>query len=814
MVGIVEKKLLLVTENLNVGFVAARFFNRRGFGVSTASALEEALTKFGAIDPDIVLIDDMGRGEMSLEILKKIRDQGDKGAIVPILMAGSIEWDSMIELEAKALGVHRFLFEPFDDFMALHDVLVETLLNPAGTRPVANPSPTAPPAAPTPSQQRYPTTPRPQRSRARVARTAKVEETPPGGGPSPSPSRIPREATPQPGPRGSSEARQEAATGASESEQEEAAPSARTPFFTERGILRYRRQSVEAGRSLALRSVAELFLCAHLDEWSGVLELEQDERQRKVFFARGGLVHLSSTDVADSLAGHLHKLGVIRSEQLSELEEEQRATGRSQAELLIQRGLISPHEVFERITEHVQALALDTLSWHRGSYRALRGVSAPGDAVPLRLDLFRLIFDGAKAHYGRERVSSIIANRDDWHLMLLPNPDVELARLKLTTSESRVFELAREGALQSEIAKGARCTVEEAYGLLYAFMLMTLVGLASEAVYRRAGPKKQTPSPRARRGAIEAGLNSQVGTSSAKKYSPAERELLDELDVLEKADYFEVLGIERDAENAEVQKAFRLRVKKFHPDKMARYIPEIKDKAAKVYRRIVSARQVLSDEQERSIYEATLDGVRDEAPSLPPDGPEGSEFGHPVTPAPMVPEKDESFGASISMHRSSDDPYARAEAAIQSGGAEEAVSILEAAKKEQGENVRLNAWLGWALFNVDPKNNRRDAERLLTRAHEANPHHPDPIILRARLAVRDEKYDLAFDLYFRAQQISPRDEALKKEVAIFEKRYSKAKPRKRDKARAQPSSDAKGGEEGGLLDKDVGDIFKSFFKKG
>lgn len=65
-----------------------------------------------------------------------------------------------------------------------------------------------------------------------------------------------------------------------------------------------------------------------------------------------------------------------------------------------------------------------------------------------------------------------------------------------------------------------------------------------------------------------------------------------------KRDYYEVLGISRDAQDAEIKRAYRKLAKKYHPDAN----PNDKEAEAK-FKEATEAYEVLSDEQKRSAYD-------------------------------------------------------------------------------------------------------------------------------------------------------------------------------------------------------------------
>lgn len=97
-------------------------------------------------------------------------------------------------------------------------------------------------------------------------------------------------------------------------------------------------------------------------------------------------------------------------------------------------------------------------------------------------------------------------------------------------------------------------------------------------------------------------------------------------------DYYEVLGVGREASQAEVKKAFRKLARKFHPD-----VAEDKASAEEKFKEINEAYEVLSDPEKRKKYDALGANWNSQAPPPPPGGggyssrgggqmPEGFEF--------------------------------------------------------------------------------------------------------------------------------------------------------------------------------------------
>jgi molecular chaperone DnaJ len=66
-----------------------------------------------------------------------------------------------------------------------------------------------------------------------------------------------------------------------------------------------------------------------------------------------------------------------------------------------------------------------------------------------------------------------------------------------------------------------------------------------------------------------------------------------------KQDYYETLGVARDADEAEIKRAYRQKAKELHPDRN----PENRGRAEQEFKRVAEAYEVLSDQQKRAQYD-------------------------------------------------------------------------------------------------------------------------------------------------------------------------------------------------------------------
>jgi len=82
-------------------------------------------------------------------------------------------------------------------------------------------------------------------------------------------------------------------------------------------------------------------------------------------------------------------------------------------------------------------------------------------------------------------------------------------------------------------------------------------------------------------------------------HSPDRLDLTESEKNMADEDYYDILGVDKDASKEEIKKAYRKKAKKYHPDKN----PENTDEAREKFKKISEAYEVLADDEKRKRYD-------------------------------------------------------------------------------------------------------------------------------------------------------------------------------------------------------------------
>ncbi|MEK6411067.1 MAG: DnaJ domain-containing protein [Acidobacteriota bacterium] len=543
---------------------------------------------------------------------------------------------------------------------------------------------------------------------------------------------------------------------------------------------------------------------------SGLLRLSRGKAIKAVFFESGAPTFAISNLTNEQLDFKLMKEELATAEQVERAKE---LAGKAHrlGPALVEMGVLEDGQMRKLVSEQVMEIIMSVFEWTQGDYSFDERIRAAHE-VTLGLTAADVLLQGARHAAEIPQVADALVPEDAVVLRskasgqradtgsLIPLESYILSRIESPTAVSEVGALSGLGDADAHRAVCA----------LVAAGFLKLLDRDKEDEDQSAAREADDSLERLR------------------------EEVVRKLHFSTSADYYDLLGVTRQATTAEIKAAYYHLAKKYHPDRYhQRDSGDLRNKLEALFASITHAYDTLSQPAQRAGYDEKIrrgsaslpqsqprtppstgsnpepvvseprasDEERAQSGDLKPsNGQPGSTDSSAKTPPPKT--HDESAAAEPIPNLGGGPqlpPAQRAEFYYQQGRARferkeyhAAVHLLREAIKLDSSRAAYHYHLGIALIR-NPRT-RRDAEQHLARAAELEPYNAQ---IRVKLGMLYKEAGLSkkAENYFReALQLDPDNRAAKREIG----------------SGAAKSKAANGGS---IWKSDVGSIAKRIFKK-
>jgi len=392
------------------------------------------------------------------------------------------------------------------------------------------------------------------------------------------------------------------------------------------GDLTSNRPAPTASGTLAKTPFVHLLLYAMDKKLSGTIELfAPDKRSTVVLFAKGEPTKVRTSEPVAYLGQVLLELGHLDQERLTrslaELAKLKSAGAKLHGALLMETGAIDVAKLRAGLAEqigrklrHTAGMPGDTAYAYYDDFDALGSWggrdSAGVDPVPYLWGMLR-------EYTPWDHVNAALAKVAASPLRLARGADV--GRLSLAQEEAAAAELLRLRPLRgAELAKVASLNERTAQLLAYLLLVTKQVDVlpAVDSVPPSSRRASVPPPP------ISMGLKASASRASrppgppmpAKSVPPPVpatltpelaarwKEITDRAATIDRADYFMMLDIPRDATHDDIETAFFALAKRWHPDRLPAELAPVRDSCSRVFARMSEAHTTLGDEEQRGRY--------------------------------------------------------------------------------------------------------------------------------------------------------------------------------------------------------------------
>ncbi|NLE86623.1 MAG: DnaJ domain-containing protein [Myxococcales bacterium] len=537
--------------------------------------------------------------------------------------------------------------------------------------------------------------------------------------------------------------------------------------------------------SLAQSPLPELLVRFLDEQLAGTLVLQEPSGAKSaVLIVRGAPAKARLAQSPVYLADVLNDLGILSAELRARYLEETREAKQHLGQWLVRRGEVDDTSLYVALREQLRRQVLflcdlppgTAFGLYQANYLDAWGASAEWRVKPLPL-IWRALVDKARP----DRVALALQELGDRRLRM--RFEAPIMRYHMDKSEAALVNVLRAKPQPvAELLRSGVATEERVRCILYALHHTRQLDLGvplREPVGLREPPESPQSVPPPRRltpsqpGHVSPSSRRRLPSSANLSRSPSQRGVSDEVpsttpptgtpvgsvrppctpeqvqafekelerrEQLEKADFYEVLEVDRRADVASIRASFFKLAKNWHPDRLAPELEHLRERVTRVFARMSEAHQVLSDPQQRAQYEQAL---------TQGDAPEEQEQVLAVLRAATAFQR-----AEVLMKKRDD-----------VGALKEARAAYEG-DPSQAEYAALYAW----LEARQRKEDFAELIRLMDGAVEREPENVRIRWYRGQLLKRAGKEAMAMREFRRVVELSPGHVEAQRELRVYEMR--------------------------------------------
>jgi tetratricopeptide (TPR) repeat protein len=392
------------------------------------------------------------------------------------------------------------------------------------------------------------------------------------------------------------------------------------------------RPALAANGTLAKTPLVHLLLYVHDKKLSGTIDFVTVDKAETaaVHFQGGEPAKVRTSAPVAHLGPVLRDLGYLTEEQLTRsLAELQAAKAKGHVlhgQLLLERRIIDRAKLEAgmrgQLARKLGHIALMPPTTMYGFYDGFDGLRGWGMDTEQGFDPLPMLWEILRHSPPMDQVIAGLGRMGSSQLKISQTAD--LGRFGLSERERSAVEILRTHPMRVGELSSSSGMGEREIQLLVYLMLAT-----KQIEVKRPDPSPSPSSPVAPKvrpsGAFTAGARPSISSKSSFGSGPRHpvavlppppdlapalterwREIAERAGTIERADYFMMLEIARDATRDEVEEAFFDLAKKWHPDRLPHELAPIRDACSRVFSRMSEARSTLSDEALRARYMGLL----------------------------------------------------------------------------------------------------------------------------------------------------------------------------------------------------------------
>jgi curved DNA-binding protein CbpA len=334
---------------------------------------------------------------------------------------------------------------------------------------------------------------------------------------------------------------------------------------------------------LGAKLVTDLIREIAQKQLSGLLRLTRGKSIKAIFFEQGEPKFAISNLTGEQLEHLLIKQSLVTAEQIEAAKARTGKVPRLAGEL-VDMGVMSPEAMRKAVREQVMEIILSMFEWVQGDYQFDERIRAAHDYT-LDMSAADVILEGSRRMSKNQQLAEAIAPPDAVLMrartngaqidsgILLPVESYILSRIDTPTAVGDVGMLS--GLADTDAHRAVVSLVAAGF--------LKLVGDDRDIADDEAMPEADETADRLR------------------------EEVARKLHFFSQADFYDILGVGRNATTAEIKASYYQLAKKFHPDRHRQPgYAELKPRLDALFALITQAYQTLSETAQRLVYDDRL----------------------------------------------------------------------------------------------------------------------------------------------------------------------------------------------------------------
>jgi len=333
-------------------------------------------------------------------------------------------------------------------------------------------------------------------------------------------------------------------------------------------------------------SLTKILVSLNRNRKTGTLITKIPVFTKKVYLMKGDAIFASSTYEDDRLGEMLIKAGKITLEQYDESVELLKKTGKRQGAILVERGYLSPKDLFWGVKYQVKEIIYSMFQFEDATFEFQEGGIPQQEVITLKMSMGNLIYEGVKRIDNWTRIKKEMPHADIV-LKLSTDPVSLFQDIELSQQDRKILSIIDGTKTIKQLISSSWIGSFEATKILYVLWSMGVVKERGEEAARIIEVVEEAEEMLSFEEILQP-VPEEEGAFIQKV-----EELYMRLDSMSDREFLEV---DEDADEETMKKQYYRLTREFHPDRyFSSAEPTMKDKLTAIFDAISSAYETLKE---------------------------------------------------------------------------------------------------------------------------------------------------------------------------------------------------------------------------